>query len=52
MLLANERENLKEMDKRRIYDFFNVLKVPTFGESQTKIDVINSQIMELDMPPA
>jgi hypothetical protein len=52
MLLANSRENLREMDKRRIYDLFNVVKVPAFGESQTKIDVINSQIMELDMPTA
>lgn len=50
VLLANQRENLQEMDKLRIYDLLGVLKVPAFGESQTKIDVINAQIMQLDQP--
>lgn len=38
------------MDEMRIYDLFNCLKIAQFGESQTAVDVINSQIMDLDNP--
>lgn len=51
MLLANSRTLLEHMDKIKIYQLFEVLKIKPFGECRTKIDVINAQIMELSMPP-
>lgn len=50
VLLANSKTLLEEMDKIRIYDMLKCLKVPTFGESQDKIDCINAQICSLGMP--
>lgn len=42
MLLANSQVFLKEMDKMKIYQFFESLKIKPFGECRTKIDVINA----------
>lgn len=50
MLLANSQTFLKEMGRVKIYQLFDCLKVKPFGETRTKIDVINAQIMSLDFP--
>ncbi len=51
MLLANSQTFLKIMDSIKIYELFETLKIKPFGETRTKIDVINAQIMALSMPP-
>ena len=35
------------MDRLRIYHLFECLKIKPFGETRTKIDVINGQLMYL-----
>ena len=38
------------MEKIKIYELFESLKIKPFGETRTKIDVINAQIMSLNFP--
>ena len=47
MLLANSKTFLEEMDRLKIYHLFECLKIKPFGETRTKIDVINAQLMSL-----
>lgn len=42
VLLANNQVFLKLMDKKKIYELLEALKVKPFGESRDKIDVINA----------
>lgn len=50
MLLANSKTFLEIMEKIKIYEMFESLKIKPFGETRTKIDVINAQIMSLNFP--
>lgn len=52
MLLANSSTFLKEMDRVKIYHLFECLKIKPFGESRTKIDVINGQLLSLTQEQA
>ena len=49
MLLANSKTFLNEMNRVKIYNLFECLKIKPFGETRTKIDVINAQIMSIGM---
>jgi hypothetical protein len=50
VLLANADNFLKAMGTNGMVELLKVLKVPAFGESKEKIDILAGQLATLDVP--
>ena len=50
VLLANSDTFLKAMKSNELSELLTVLKIPAFGDSRDKVDILAGQLATLDVP--